>query len=256
MAKRFAIRVIKATIFRLYNILGRLYLAPMLFLEWKRPDYNRISERSIEYGFALRQLSKICPKEVLDIGPGKSAWPHLMANCGFLVTAIDQIKGYWKGSFFNRHYYIINDDIVNPKIKKQFDFITCISVLEHIPDHKAAIKGMVSLLKPGGHIVLTIPYKEDRYVDNVYKLEGAGYGQNAPYICQVFSGREIGEWFNENPIKIIEQEYYEVFSGDLWTFGERIYPSRKVEKGEKCHLICLVIQKTGALVDNKGVVRA
>jgi len=135
----------------------------------------------------LRWLSKICPVEVLDVGSGGSSWPHLMANCGFQVTAIDKIKEYWKGGFFNRHYYVINDDITRPKITKQFDLITCISVLEHIPNHKDAVSGMFRLLKPGGHLVLTFPYNERQYIDDIYKLPDAGYGRDYPFICQVLS---------------------------------------------------------------------
>ena len=238
------IRMIMKTLHRLYNVLGRWYLTPILLLEWKRPHFRQINERPIEYEFALKWLSKICPAEVLDVGSGTSAWPHIMANCGFRVTAVDKIKGYWKGIFFNRHYYIINDDITKPKLTRQFDLITCISVLEHIPNHKAAVRGMLGLLKPGGYLVLTFPYNEEQYVDNVYKLEGAGYGQDVQYVCQVFSRKEIDAWLKENPGKIIEQEYYEVFSGALWTFGERIYPPRKVKKEERCHLTCVLIRKT------------
>lgn len=244
MMRKIAIRIINETAFRLYKMLGRWYLAPILLLERKRPPYKHINERPIELGFAFKWLSKICPTEVLDVGSGTDAWPYVMANCGFRVTAIDKIKGYWKGGFFNRHYYIINDDITKPKIAKQFDLITCISVLEHIPNHKAAINGMFILLKPGGYLVLTFPYNEKRYIDNVYKLPDARYGQNTLYICQVFSRKQIDGWLKENPGTIIEQEYYEIFSGNLWTFGERIYPPRKVKKEERCHLTCIVIQKT------------
>jgi SAM-dependent methyltransferase len=38
-----------------------------------------------------------------------------------------------------------------------FDLITCISVLEHIPQDKAAIETMWSLLRPGGKLILTFP---------------------------------------------------------------------------------------------------
>lgn len=236
------IRMIKKTLFRIYQIVGRWYLTPILRQEWKSTP-NWINERPIEFGFAFKWLAKTCPSEVLDVGSGTTAWPHVMANCGFRVTAIDKIMGYWKDGFFNRHYYIINDDITKPKITKQFDLITCISVLEHIPNHKDAINGMFRLLKPGGYLVLTFPYNEKRYIDNVYKLPDAGYGKNAPYICQVFSQKKIDAWLEGNQGKIVDQEYYEVFSGMLWTFGERIYPPRKVKKREKCHLTCLIIQK-------------
>ena len=103
---------------------------------------------------------------------------------------------------------------------------------------------MIKLLKPGGHLVLTFPYNEKQYIDNVYKLPDAGYGQNYSFICQVYSRRELDQWLEGNKARIVEQEYYEIFTGDLWTFGKRIFPPRKVEKGEKCHLTCILIQKT------------
>jgi SAM-dependent methyltransferase len=38
-----------------------------------------------------------------------------------------------------------------------FDLITCISVLEHIPQNKAVIETMWALLSPGGKLILTLP---------------------------------------------------------------------------------------------------
>lgn len=238
------VKIIMKTLYSLYGILGKWYLTPLLFLEWKRSSRKRMNERSVEFSFAFKWLLKICPVEVLDVGAGTTSWPHLMANCGFQVTAIDKIKGYWKGGFFNRHYYIINDDITGPKITKQFDLITCISVIEHIPNHKDAFCGMIGLLKPGGHLVLTFPYNEKQYIENVYKLPDVSYGRDYPFICQVLSRKQIDDWLGDNDAKIIDQEYYKTFSGDLWAFGERIQPPEKVDKEQKCHLTCLVIQKT------------
>lgn len=38
-----------------------------------------------------------------------------------------------------------------------FDLITCVSVLEHIPEDEAAVRTMWSLLRPGGRLLLTLP---------------------------------------------------------------------------------------------------
>lgn len=38
-----------------------------------------------------------------------------------------------------------------------FDLITCLSVLEHIPEDNAVIKTMWTLLRPGGKLILTLP---------------------------------------------------------------------------------------------------
>ena len=76
--------------------------------------------------------------------------PHLMRNCGFLVTAIDNIKDYWHHGMTNRHYHVINDDITRSCLDGPFDLVSCISVLEHIPYHQKAIENIFRLLKPGG----------------------------------------------------------------------------------------------------------
>lgn len=187
-------------------MLARWYLAPVLLRDWKWSRYKNINERVVEFAFAFKWLSKIYPQDVLDVGSGTTSWPHVMANCGFRVMAIDKIKGYRKGGFLNRHYYVVNDDITNSKIVREFDLITCISVLEHIPNHRAAISGMFRLLRQGGYLVLTFPYNDKRYIQNVYDLPDAGYGKSARYICQVYSRREIDTWLKENSGIIVEQE--------------------------------------------------
>lgn len=42
-------------------------------------------------------------------------------------------------------------------IPESFDLITCLSVLEHIPEDQFAIKTIWSLLSPGGKLILTLP---------------------------------------------------------------------------------------------------
>jgi len=195
-----------------------------------------LNERIIEYSFALQCIHRTSARTVLDVGSGQSSWPSLLRTCGCIVTAIDEVKGYWrKTTLFNRHFYIIKDDITKPKLSGAFDLITCISTLEHIPNHQDAIRGMFSLLKP-------FPYNELHYVKNVYKLPGAGYSQNAPYICQVFSRGEVNQWLADNPGKILEQEYWGMFNGEFWTFGGRCQP-RKVAVTDRHHHINILIQK-------------
>jgi SAM-dependent methyltransferase len=159
------------------------------------------------------------------------------------VTAIDNIYDYWPKGMFNRHFYVIQDDITHTGLTKKFDLITCVSVLEHIPNYKAAVQSMFNCLHPRGHLVLTFPYNEKKYIENVYKIPGAGYGQDAPQICQVFSRNELDNLMKTNNGLILEQEYWEVFTGDFWTFGERLYPPRQVDKSEIHQLTCILCQK-------------
>ena len=45
----------------------------------------------------------------------------------------------------------------SPFERSSFDLITCISVLEHIPDDREAVERIWSLLRTGGRLVLTLP---------------------------------------------------------------------------------------------------
>lgn len=223
---------------------GKQYVRDVLCKkEFQSQKFKKINERPIEYGFVFKVLSRVCPKEVLDIGTGLSSLPHMMMSCGYITTAIDNVYDYWSGKLFNRHFYIINDDIRSPKIRKKFDLITCISAIEHINDHNKVMESIFALLNPNGHIILTTPYNEKKYIQNVYKLPEAGYGKDWPWICQIFSRKELLNWLAKNNGKIIEQEYWQVFTGDLWSFGDRLYPPKLVEKNQKHQLTCLWIQK-------------
>ena len=52
-----------------------------------------------------------------------------------------------------------HDELINDAAfaDNSFDLITCISVLEHIPDDQSAILKMWNLLRPGGKLLISIP---------------------------------------------------------------------------------------------------
>jgi 2-polyprenyl-3-methyl-5-hydroxy-6-metoxy-1,4-benzoquinol methylase len=234
---------LKQEIARLYSKAAQLPVNPILRYEWSRRDRRRVNERPLEYAFALRCLAELYPMKVLDVGTGTTAWPQLLVNCGYNVTAIDEGVSYWGHRPSNRHHYVLRDDITSPRIEDEFDAITCLSVVEHIEDHEAAIRGLRGLLRAGGHAILSVPYSERRFIENVYALPGVSYGTDAPYICRVYSRREVRGWLAEG-FEIVRQEYYRVFTGDLWAFGERLRPPVETGAEEPHHLTCLMLQAT------------
>jgi SAM-dependent methyltransferase len=223
--------------------ISRWYLGKVLESEYHDQTYAKMNERPVEWRFVLESLSEIVPESVLDVGTGKTAFPHVLRSCGFAVTAIDNIRDYWTEDVFNRHFYVQDDDITQTRLNKKFDAICCISVLEHIQAYEAGVRSMVSLVKPGGHLLLSFPYNEAKYVDNVYDLPDAGYGKGFAYICQMFSRKELDRWSEEHKLKIVKQEYWQIFTGELWTFGERLYPPRMVSPEARHQLACVLMRK-------------
>jgi len=213
--------------------------------EYHRQKHTLFNERPIEFGFVFRKLGELYPLRILDVGTGKTALPHLMRNCGFLVTATDNIRDYWQTGMRNRHYHVIDDDIRNSKLTEKYDLVTCVSVLEHIVDYDSAIKNMFNLLVDDGHLVLTCPYTENSYIENVYDLENSSYGQNESFTTQSYSRVELDRWLATNGGKIVEQEYWQFWEGEHWTVDKQIIPPVKVSASDKHQLTCLLIQKCG-----------
>lgn len=213
--------------------------------EYESQAFTRFNERPVEFAFVFKKIGEIYPQTILDVGSGTTALPHLMRNCGCLVTATDNVRDYWPSGMLNRHYHVINDDITATRLSRTYDLITCISVLEHIQRAADAVRNMFSLLNPDGHLILTFPYSERGYVKNVYELPGSSYGQKAPYITQSFSRSELERWFGENDGAIVDQEYYQFWEGDFWTVGKQIVPPRKVTAEDKHQLTCILVQKGG-----------
>lgn len=211
--------------------------------EFEAQRFTRFNERPVEYGFVFRQMASLYPLTVLDVGTGTSALPNLIRKCGCLVTAIDNVADYWPAGMTNRHFHVIDDDITRTKLHQRFDLITCISVLEHVKASDQAIDNMLGLLNPGGYLILSFPYSERQYVDNVYKLSGSSYGQTAAYICQSYSRQELVRWFGDGKATIVEQEFWQYWDGDLWTVGAQLIPPRRVGVDEKHQLTCLLIRK-------------
>jgi len=238
-------RSIRHVVQRFYTFALRNLLAPVLARE--RNTGRALDERAVEYAFALDQVAVLYPRTVLDVGPGKTAFPHLLWSCGFSVTAIDKNDDPWSalfqhGSPYNRHFDVMTDDITKPSLRSRFDAITCISVLEHIPDHDAAMQQMFSLLEPGGHLILTCPYNESAGVGRLADLPGFTGGSYGKHTA-VFSRSDVTRWTTHAAWQVIAQKYYQITTGDYYGMGQSLVPPRPTDSAHPHQLTCMVLRK-------------
>jgi 2-polyprenyl-6-hydroxyphenyl methylase/3-demethylubiquinone-9 3-methyltransferase len=98
-------------------------------------------------------------KNVIDIGCGGGVLSESMARKGAKVTGIDLSKKALKVADLHslesgvevRYKHIAAEDMAAEEAG-QFDVVTCMEMLEHVPDPASIVRAAATLVKPGGHV--------------------------------------------------------------------------------------------------------
>jgi SAM-dependent methyltransferase len=237
-------RILKSVVHRA----GQWYVKKICLSEFRNQTFTDHDERSIEYRFALQALAEKRPQSVLDVGTGTTAWPHLLRHCGYVVTAIDNVRDYWPEGMVNRHWHVLDGDITKEitVAPGKYEAITCISVLEHIKDHVAAVSNMAALLEPGGLLILTTPFSYSNPDPNVYMRPDALYGKDLSYICRSSSSTELSQWLSCG-LALKQKELWKLFTGSVWATGERCKWVQAETENQPHQLGCFLFVKTQSL---------
>jgi len=98
-------------------------------------------------------------KTVLDIGCGGGILAESMARKGANVTGIDLSEKALKVADLHSlesgvqvKYELISAEDMAARDAGKFDVVTCMEMLEHVPDPAAVVSACAALVKPGGHV--------------------------------------------------------------------------------------------------------
>ena len=106
------------------------------------------------YRFLRRELAR-CRGDVLDVGAGQSPWRELLQSCRYTGLDVDSAEAFGMRRMPDIVYY---DGGAMPLPDGSFDHVLCAEVLEHVPDEHLLLAEIARVLRPGGTLVLTLPW--------------------------------------------------------------------------------------------------
>ncbi|MDH5370702.1 MAG: bifunctional 2-polyprenyl-6-hydroxyphenol methylase/3-demethylubiquinol 3-O-methyltransferase UbiG [Gammaproteobacteria bacterium] len=149
---------------------------------WWDPDsefkpLHEINPLRLEY---IDRRSALKGKKVVDVGCGGGILAESMAHKGATVLGIDMGKAPLSVAQLHKletgaelDYQQITAEELADKEAGQYDVVTCMEMLEHVPDPASVIAACSKLVKPGGHVFFsTINRNPKSYL---FAIVGAEY---------------------------------------------------------------------------------
>lgn len=111
----------------------------------------------------IQSLAPLAGQRVLDVGCGGGILSDAMARAGAEVLGIDLAEKSIRVAQLHAleagtprvQYRVVGTEALAQEQAGGFDLVTCMEMLEHVPDPGAIVRACAQLVKPGGQVVFS-----------------------------------------------------------------------------------------------------
>lgn len=155
----------------------------------------------------ISNIINLSGKSVLDVGCGGGILAESMYLKGANVTGIDMNKAvievaklHQLESASNVEYLQISTEVLAAEREGQYDIVTCLEMLEHVPDPCSIVNACARLVKPGGHVFFSTLNRNPK--SWLFAILGAEYllkliPKNTHDYAKFIRPSELSSWIRE-----------------------------------------------------------
>lgn len=183
---------------------------------WWDPDsefkpLHQINPLRLEY---IDRRAGLAGKQVLDVGCGGGILAESMAQRGARVTGIDMGEAPLAVARLHQHesgievdYRQITAEALAEEQPAAFDVVTCLEMLEHVPEPASVIQACQRLVKPGGPVFFsTINRNPKAYL---FAIVGAEYllqllPKGTHDYSKFIKPSELEQWARQSGLQVLE----------------------------------------------------
>jgi 2-polyprenyl-6-hydroxyphenyl methylase / 3-demethylubiquinone-9 3-methyltransferase len=116
----------------------------------------------LRLGYIAERCGGLSGKTALDVGCGGGILTEALAREGAIATGIDLsdkalgvARLHQIESGTNVDYRLMSAEAMAIEAPSSFDVVTCMELLEHVPDPASTVAACARLVRPGGHVLFS-----------------------------------------------------------------------------------------------------
>jgi SAM-dependent methyltransferase len=147
------------------------FFADGAYVLLKNHLYNYLLRRRAVRKYLQSEMGEL----ILEVGSGLSPMTEASDRIVYSELSFPALRSLKRGQ--GGGYFVVADAAHLPFKAGLFSQVICSEVLEHLPDDRPALREIVSVMKPGGTLILTFPHRrsyfagDDRFVNHFRRYE-------------------------------------------------------------------------------------